>query len=59
MRNLVKSAKRDRRERWKENAQYDHRNGMWFDKTTGELVQPGGRSRVVEGTEYETFEHLP
>ena len=42
MRDLVKSAKRDRRDKWKENAQNDHRTGMWFVKTTGELVRRAG-----------------
>jgi hypothetical protein len=58
MRDLVKSAKRDRRDKWKENAQNDHRTGMWFVKTTGELVQPGGRSVVVDGAEYEPFDYI-
>lgn len=53
MRALVTSAKRDRREKWKENAQYDHRTGLWFDKKTGEPVNPSGSQTILDGVDYE------
>jgi hypothetical protein len=53
MRELVKSAKQTRRSKWKENAQYDHRTGKWFDKTTGELVQGGRGQAVIDVLEYD------
>jgi hypothetical protein len=38
MRDLVKSAKRERRGKWKENVFYDQRSSHWFDRTTGAPV---------------------